>query len=187
MDNRDNLQPELRQKANKILGPLLPSDRQALLVKCWMSHDARWFMVVAREYGLQAANRLNQMAAHEIGKVEAKRVAVMLGLTPVRSIDDYLLVQEVLMALFGPQRHEYRITKLKENACQVHVERCFAHENVVQAGIADTYDCGIFARVTGWPEALGLDCEMSPALGKCLKVEGRECIYTLTFNSGFSP
>jgi hypothetical protein len=45
-------------------------------------------------------------------------------------------------------------------------------------------NCGIFARVTGWPEALNLSYEIQPKLGRCLKGMGEECAYTLTFNEG---
>ncbi len=34
---------------------------------------------------------------------------------------------------------------------------------------------GIFARLTGWLDALGLLYEMNPVLVKCLKTQGQEC------------
>jgi len=61
------------------------------------------------------------------------------------------------------------------------VRRCFAYDNAVRAGIADDYECGVLARISGWPEALGLEYEITPPLGKCLKVEGQECIHTFGF------
>src|SRR4030065_1745111 len=99
MNEHKDLRPELRQQAGEILRRLSPSGREALLIKCWMSHDARWFMAVAREYGMPVANRLNQIAAHEVGKVEAQRIARALRLPPVATLDDYLLAQEVFIAL----------------------------------------------------------------------------------------
>ena len=98
MSNQEDLQPQLRQEANHILSGLSPTDREVLLIKCWMSHNARWFMAVARECGMQVANRLNQTAAHEIGEVEARRVVRALQLPAVTTVDDYLLAQEVLLA-----------------------------------------------------------------------------------------
>jgi hypothetical protein len=181
MENPDNRRAGLREKAKGLLKGLAPSEREALLVKCWMSHDARWFMVVAKAYGIKAANRLNQMAAHEVGKVEALRIARKLNLQQFKSLDDILLAQEVLIGLLGPDLIDYRVLKAGESAYQVHVERCFAHENVIEAGISDHYQCGIFARVTGWFEALDLDYGIKPSLGKCLKVKGEECLYTFSF------
>ena len=58
MNSQENLQPKLRQQANELLRRLPPAEREALIIKCWMSHDARWFMAVAGEYGMEAANRV---------------------------------------------------------------------------------------------------------------------------------
>ena len=35
-------------------------------------------------------------------------------------------------------------------------------------------------RVAGWLDGLGVPHELHPSLGKCLKVQGRECAYTIT-------
>lgn len=180
MSDQEDPQPALRQKAIEILCRFSPAERESLLIKCWMSHDGRWFMAVAKEFGMQAANRLNEIAAHEVGKAEAKRIVRALQLPPVTNLDDYLLAQEIFIGLFGPDLLDYGVIKVGDNAFQVHVRRCFAYENAVRAGIADHCGCGIFARVTGWPDALGLAYEISPSLGKCLKAQGRECLYTIT-------
>src|SRR3972149_4618032 len=111
MSDQQDLQPALRQKASDILRALSPSEREALLIKCWMSHDARWFMAVAKECGMQVANRLNQIAAHEIGTVEARRIARALRLPPVTTLDDCLLAQELFINLLGPDLLDYRVIK----------------------------------------------------------------------------
>ena len=175
------LRPRLKEKADEILSRLSPSEREALLIRCWVSHDARWFVAVAREYGIDVTNRLNRIAAHEVGKVEARRIVRSLQLPPVRTVEDCLLAQEVFIGLVGPELLDYRVAKVNDSACEVHVQRCFAYDNAVRAGVSDQYECGIFARVTGWLEAQGLDYEISPSLGKCLKAAGYECLYRLTF------
>lgn len=180
ISDQTDLQPGLRQEASGLLGRLSQPEREALLVKCWMSHDARWFMAVAREYGMQVANRLNQTAAREVGKVEAQRIARALHLPAAATVDDYLIAQEAFISLLGSDLLDYGITREGNKSFQIHVRRCFAHENAVRAGIADDYECGIFARVMGWLDALGLAHELTPPLGKCLKVQGRECLYTVT-------
>lgn len=180
MTSQADLRPALREKANGLLRALSPSEREALLIKCWMSHDARWFMAVAKECGMQVTNRLNQIAAREIGRVEAQRIARALQLPQVTTLDDYLLAQELFISLLGPDLLGYRVIKVDDRAYQVHVRRCFAHENAVRAGIADDFECGVLARVTGWLDALGLNYELSPPLGRCLRAQGQECIYTVT-------
>jgi hypothetical protein len=178
MSYQENLQPELRQRANDILSRLSPSEREALIIKCWMSHDARWFMAAAREFGMEATNRINQAAISETGEFEARRLIRSLKLLPVKTADDCLLAQEIIIGLFGPDLIDYEIIKVEDNVYKVHVKRCFACDNVALAGIADEFECGIFARSSGWFTALGVECEMTPPLGKCMKLQGQECIYT---------
>jgi hypothetical protein len=180
MADHDDLRPELRQGADRILQRLSAWEREALLVKCWMSHDARWFMAVAQQYGLQAANHVNRIAAHEIGKVEAQRIGRALRLPPATTLDEYLLAQEVFINLLGPDLLDYVVERVGDHAYRTGVRRCFAYDNAVRAGIAEHFECGVFARVTGWLEGLGLSYEMSPALGKCLKAQGQECVHTIT-------
>ncbi len=172
-----DVRPGLKQKAGEALRRLSPGEREALLIKCWMSHDARWFVAVAQSFGLEAANRLNQVAAHEEGKAEARRIVRALGLPPVTTVDDYLLAQETLIGLLGPELLDYEVARTGADAFEIRVGRCFAHENVTRAGVIDQYECGIFARVTGWLEALGLEYAMTPPLGKCQKATGGECVY----------
>ncbi len=180
MSDQENIQPKLRQKADDLLRQLAPPAREALLIKCWMSHDARWYMAVAKEFGLEAANRVNQTAAHEVGKVEAGRIVRALQLPPATTLDDCLLAQEIFIGLLGPDLLDYRVSKVSDTSYETCVRRCFAHDNAERAGIADQLECGVFARVTGWNEALGLSHQISPPLGKCLKAQGRECIYTIS-------
>jgi hypothetical protein len=181
-----NLQPELRERANHLLRRLSSSEREALLIKCWMSHDARWFAAVAQECGMEVANRLNQTAARGVGKVEARRIARALRMPPVTTVDDLLFTQEALIGLVGPELLEYSVFRAGDDASEVRVRRCFASDNAARAGIADSYECGIFARIMGWFDALELTCEMTPPLGKCLQAEGKECVhrFALTAKAG---
>lgn len=176
----DNLQPELRRQAVEMTNQLPAAERETLLVKCWMSHDARWFMAAAQECGMEVANRLNQTASRGVGKVEAQRIERALQLPPVKTLDDYLLRQEQMISLLGPELLDYGVTKTSGDTCQMQVRRCFAHDNAARAGILDQYECGIFARVAGWLDAAGVDYELQPELGKCLKAQGQECAYSIT-------
>ena len=56
------------------------------------------------------------------------------------------------------------------------------YDQVTRAGVAEHYECGIFERVAGWLDGLGLAHELSPPLGKCLKAQGRDCAYTITLS-----
>ncbi|HYA41234.1 MAG TPA: DUF6125 family protein [Syntrophobacteraceae bacterium] len=179
--------PHLRRKARRLLAALSAKEREGLLVRCWISHDARWYTAVARAFGIDAANKLNQFAARETGKIEAVRITRALGLAPVVTLDDYAVVHEVLIGLLGPDLIDYELLAAGDGAWEFRVRRCFAHENVMRAGIGEEYECGVFARVTGWMEALGLNCEMTPALAGCARAQGRECRYRFKLRDGIQP
>ncbi len=180
MSEQEDIRPRVARAAAAALGKLSVAEREGLLVRGWMSHDARWFMAAVREYGMETANRLNKIAAHELGKVEAKRVFRAMGLEPVASVDDVVTVQETLVTLFAPDVVDYRVTKVGDRSYQMQMLRCFAQDNAVRAGIDTEYECGIFSRITGWLEALGLTYTLSPALGRCLEHQGGKCEYTIT-------
>ena len=150
-----------------------------LLIKNWMSHDARWYMAVVEHFGIEHANRLNQKVARELGRVEMKRFMKALGLTPSRNMEEYLNLKNAALSMFGSDLVDYEIRILDRQTYEMHLTRCFAHENIVRAGIKDQYECGIFSRLQGWIDAQGLEHELAPALGKCMKVLGKECCYAV--------
>jgi hypothetical protein len=153
-----------------------------LLIKGWMSHDARWFMAVAKHFGIDAANRLNQSVCREIGRVEVKRYMKTLSLLPSKDLKEYLNLKKAAISLYGPDLIEYEIKILDHQSYEMHLKRCFAYENIVRAGIEDRCECGILARIQGWIDAQGLEHELDPPLGKCMMVLGKECRYRITLH-----
>lgn len=159
-------------------------EREQLLVKCWMSHDARWFNAVAREFGMEAANRVNQAAVRDAARAEAQRVGRALGVPPPKDAGGCLRAQQALIGLLGPDLLEYDAQVDGADSYSIRVKRCFAHENVEKAGIASQYDCGIFARIEGWLEGMGFGHEVEPPLKGCLKAQGKECVHTIRVHAG---
>jgi len=153
-----------------------------LLIKGWMSHDARWFMAVAEHFGIEAASRLNQIVARELGRVEMKRFMKTLALSSPQNMEEYLNIKKAALSLFGPDLIEYEIKILDHQSYAMQLKRCFAHENIVRAGIKDQYECGILARLRGWIDAQGLEHELQPALGRCMMVLGKECHYKIVLH-----
>jgi hypothetical protein len=162
---------------------LTSAEREQLLIKNWMSHDARWFNAVAQEFGMAVANRLNQIAARELGKVEAQRLARAFELAPIKNRDDVLAAQATFIALLGPDLLDYRVNKIGDDAFELCVDRCFAYDNVLRADVADQYACGILPRVIGWIESLGLRYTIAPPIAKCLKVQNQDCRYVIQVRS----
>jgi hypothetical protein len=163
-----------------MLNHLSPETEKDLLIKGWMSHDARWYMAVAEHFGIEAANRLNQMVTRELGRVEMKRLVKALDLSTPKDMEEYVKLVNTAISLYGPDLIEYEIKVVDSQSYEMHLKRCFAHENIVKAGIKDEYECGIFSRLQGWIDALGLEHDLTPALGKCIKVSGKECRYRIT-------
>jgi hypothetical protein len=151
--------------------------QKGLLIKGWMSHDARWYMAVAEHFGIEAANRLNQTVARDLGRVEMIRFMKALNLSPSRNMEEYLNLKKAALSMFGRDLVDYEIRILDHQTYEMRLKRCFAHENIEKAGIKDQYECGIFSRLQGWIDAQGLEHELTPGLGKCLKVLGKECSY----------
>jgi hypothetical protein len=102
-----------------------------------------------------------------------------LDLSPSRNMEEYLNLKKAALSMFGPDLVDYEIKILDHQTYDMHLTRCFAHENIVKAGIKDQYECGIFSRLQGWIDAQGLEHELAPALGKCMKVLGKECCYAV--------
>ena len=159
-------------------------EQQRLLIQGWMGHDARWFMAVSQQLGVKAANRMNQSVARSVGVAETRRLMKALGIPEAQNLQEYLAYQETGIALYGPELLKYKIEVVDPDAFRIIAQRCFAHENVVKAGIAEEYECGIFARIQGWLEAHGFQHKLDPPLGKCLKVSGAQCAYLFTLSKG---
>jgi len=137
-------------------------------------------MAVAERFGMDAANRLNQFVCRELGRVEMKRFMSTLNLSRPKNLDEHLNLKRAAISLYGPDLVEYGIKILDHQSYKMDLQQCFAYENIVKAGIKDQYECGIFARLQGWIDAQGLEHEISPPLGKCMKVLGEECCYKIT-------
>ncbi len=171
---------KLKFTSKGLLNRLSASEREVLLIKGWMSHDARWYMAVAEHFGIGAANRLNQMVARELGRVEMKRFMKALNLPPPGNMEEYLNLKKAALSMFGRDLVDYEIKILDHQSYEIHLKRCFAHENIVKAGIKDQYECGIFSRLQGWIDALGLEHELAPPLGRCMRASEKECCYKIT-------
>ena len=155
-------------------------EREALLIKLWMSHDARWFAASAMELGMETANRLNRTAIHEAAKREAPRLVRALRMPPVKNRDEFVAAQEAFIGFLGPDLLDYDVEAVGDDSYDLNMNRCFAFDQVTKVGVAQQYDCGILPRVTGWLEGLELEYELSPPIGPCLMAAGKDCAYRLT-------
>ncbi len=147
-----------------------------LLRRCWMWHDARWFAAVAGEFGMEAANRINRKNVRALGQTEMRRLMKALA---VDRVDDLAEALE----LYAAGRHLYvplslmdaEVGAVTPDSYEVVFRRCFVHENIVRAGIADTYDCAVFDRIQGWHDAWGLPLAEDLPVRTCALAAGQQC------------
>jgi hypothetical protein len=160
---------------------LTDEQEKALLRRCWYSHDARWFMAVAQEFGLQAANRLNRRVCRALGQTEMRRFVRALGIAGPTTVQELVPVVEAAFALFAPPPlTRLQIRVVDDHSYETWVKRCFIHDNVTKAGTADSYVCAAFDRIQGWHDALGLPLAEEPPTLPCAKVQGQECRRVVT-------
>lgn len=142
---------------------LSTEELKSLLIRNWLTHDAMWFAGSVEELGIEAANRLNRRAVRGMSTVEALRILKATGLDGVRTIGDLRRFVDTAVNLVIPSAIEFAIEwDLDGSSMSFEVTRCFAFEGVTALGVAGTYECGIFERVTGWLGALGVQHEMVP-------------------------
>ena len=161
--------------------PVLPAEATVeLLRRCWYSHDAHWFMSVAGEFGLEAANRLNRQVCRRLGNTETLRLMKALGVSQVSTVREMVrFVDTGCRLLVGPLM-EFEMRVLNDQSYEMIFHRCFVQENVVKAGIGPSYVCAVFDRLQGWHDALNLPLTEEPPASLCAKFQGRECRRGLT-------
>jgi len=158
-----------------------PAAWRDLLVRNWMTHDAMWFGQSVMHHGIDAANELNCAAVRAMGAVEAKRVVRLLGLPAVAGPADVRGFFDAAIALLIPSFMSFEVAWAPDaTQAKFHITRCFAHDGVESLGVLDQYRCGIYPRLYGWLDTLGVEFEVQPAAPGCVwAADG--CHRTLTF------
>jgi hypothetical protein len=162
--------------------PALSDEQEKeLLRKCWYTHDARWFMSVAQEFGLEAANRLNKRACRALGEAEMRSFVKALGIDQPRTVQELVPAIRAAFRFFTPPPlMDLEVRVVDERSWEGRTKRCFIHDNVVKAGIGPFYVCAAIDRIYGWHDALGLPLADEPPAFRCPQLEGRECRHVLT-------
>lgn len=165
--------------------PLKPLDRSALrdiLLKNWMTHDALWYVEAAKAFGMAAASPMNLKVCRTLGRIECRRLMKSAGAAPPGNIDEYRELFEFGKQVFVPDFMKFQIEYPANDTQVFHVFDCFAHKGMQKAGLIADYECGIFERIEGWLDAMGLSYNRTPDLSRCLKFKGQECRVTFKFH-----
>jgi hypothetical protein len=67
------------------------------------------------------------------------------------------------------------------NSLRVDFESCFAYEGMKQLGAIGQYQCGVFERIYGWYEGLGIKHNSSPQVDGCMMHTHNRCFREITF------
>ncbi|NIO04074.1 MAG: hypothetical protein GTN74_05510 [Proteobacteria bacterium] len=155
---------------------------RAILLRNWMTHDALWYGEVALKLGMAEASPMNLRVCRKLGTIECQRLMKTLEATPPKSFDEYRQRFEMLRNVFVPDFMHLEIEYRGKDAQVFHVLDCFAHRGMKKAGTIADYECGIFERIEGWFDAMGLKYTRTPDLSRCLKFKGKECTVTIQFH-----
>lgn len=162
--------------------PLDPIQLRNILIKNWMTHDALWYGEVAANYGMEAASPMNLRVCRKLGRIELKRLMKLLDASGPTEMESYRKLFEFGWQIFVPEFMSFKIDYPDQNCQRFHIKDCFAHKGMEQAGVLSEYECGIFERIEGWFDAMGLNYTRKPDLSRCLKFKGQECIITVELN-----
>lgn len=155
-----------------------------ILLRNWMTHDALWYGEVAARLGMAEASPMNLRVCRNLGRIEFKRLMSLAGAAAPQNFEAYLELFELGKEVFVPEFITIHIDYPGNSKQVFHVSECFAHEGMKKLGVLADYECGIFERIEGWFDAMGLKYTRTPDLSRCLKFRGEECRITVDFRFG---
>jgi len=147
-----------------------------LIIKNWMTHDAMWFVHSMNEIGIEATNRVNRRAVRSMAVIEIKRLKKLLGVSSIETFDDLV---DFFVRAFETVRGDFMESIYSFPAHNlIHGEwkpgKCFAYEGIKKIGAIDQYECGIFERIEGWFDGMGIEYSVEPKVTGCMMhTEGR--------------
>ncbi len=166
-----------------------PSERESLLIRCWMTHDAMWFFHCLQECGMEKTNKINKAATRSMAQIEIKRIKKAVGVDKVETSQQLVDLMQAVLDLVKADFMDFTWSVPAEDTIHWEMHRCFAYDGVQKLGVIDQYQCGIFERIEGWFEGLGLNYSVTPQVQGCmLDTEGR-CVrdFRFHFSGGERP
>jgi hypothetical protein len=152
-----------------------------LLIRNWMTHDGLWYGEVALRFGMGEASPMNRRVCRRLGQIEFRRLMALVGAAPPRNMAQYEELFEFGRQIYVPDVMEFNIEYPSESEQVFHVLECVAHRAMEKAGQLEDYECGIFERIEGWFDAMGVKYTRTPNLDRCLKMKGEACSITVKF------
>jgi hypothetical protein len=146
-----------------------------LLTRCWMTHDAMWFLSALSAVGIAQANKMNKSAIRSLAPLEVKRFLKALGIERVidlKTLERFFIgTMNLAVGDFMKYMWEWR----PDDSWYIQMEQCFAHQGIGRLGVLDEYECGIFERIYAWLDVLGLDYTVEPRPRLCMMHHEGHC------------
>ena len=153
-----------------------------ILIKNWMTHDSLWYGEAAAKFGMAEASPMNLRVCRKLGQVEFGRLMKMVEAPSPKNIEEYQELFELGKQVFFPDFVSTQISYPGNDSQIFDFIDCFAHKGMKKLGLLPDYECGIFERIEGWFDAMGLKYTRTPDLSRCLKLKGEECRITVQFH-----
>ena len=152
-----------------------------ILIKNWMSHDAMWFYHCLQECGIEKTNKINKAAVRAMGMIEIRRIQKAVGVDKVETFEDLKSLMEATWGVVKGDFMKSTYSYPSENVIRCNFESCFAYEGIKQIGAIDKYQCGIFERIYGWFDGLGIKYSVSPQVEGCMMHTDGKCFRDISF------
>ena len=161
---------------------LTKNELKEILIKNWMTHDAMWFYHCLQECGIERTNKINKAAVRAMGMTEIKRIQKALGVDKVETFEDFKLLNDAIWGIVKGKFMRFSYSYPAKNVFRGDFESCFAYEGIKQLGAIEQYQCGIFERIYGWFDGLGMKCSASPQVEGCMMHTDGKCFREITFS-----
>lgn len=155
--------------------PIDQNEWRDLLHKSWMTHDGMWFRYCLELCGIEKANQINKAAIYAAAQVEAKRLAKLFGVPQINSFAELCDFIQQATAVMQADFMQFTFEIPEDNVLRWHMHRCFAYEGVSRLGVIDQYQCGIFERLKGWLDGLGIPYTITPQVEGCMMHSDGRC------------
>ncbi len=154
-----------------------------LIIKNWMTHDAMWFYHSLMECGIHKTNKINRAAVRSMAMVEVKRIKKKFDVERIETFEQLKGFLEKTYRIVKADFMKFGYTFPSENVCRFEMAECFAHEGIKKMGVIEQYECGIFERIEGWFDGLGIRYDVSPRVDVCMMHTDGRCYrdFTLKF------
>ncbi len=135
-----------------------------------MTHDGMWFFHCLQAFGIETTNKINKSAIQSLAPIEIKRIKYLLGIeNKIETFDAFKLFFREAANLMVPDFMNARFGFPEENQMtwSFNQGKCFAYEGIKRLGAIDRYECGVLYRIRCWLDALDIENQFEPEIGKC--------------------